>query len=101
SSVLFKERQPLVRILTEVARMPEKHRALVRESMDTTQDGFMTLFRHYQNLGELCDDDIMHMWVNFMGPILMAVQYSNFREQKMPFDPVQHVRFFLRGCGTQ
>lgn len=101
SSVLFKERQPLVRILTEVARMPEKQRALVRDSMEATQERFLAVFRHYQDLGQLCDDEVTRMWMNFMGPILMTVQYSHFREQKVPFDPVQHVRFFLRGCGTQ
>lgn len=101
SSALFKQRQPLLRILTEVARMPEKQRNLVREPIDTTQERFTALFRHYQNLGQLCDDDTTQMWLNFIGPILVAVQYWNSREEKVLFDPVQHVRYFLHGCGRQ
>ncbi|MHB8994007.1 MAG: TetR/AcrR family transcriptional regulator [Armatimonadota bacterium] len=101
SSTLFDRRQPLVRILPEIARLPAKQQALVRESIDATQARFMALFRYYQDLGQLCEGETLRIWVKFMGPILMAVQYAQSRQGTMPFDPVQHVRFFLHGCGTE
>jgi AcrR family transcriptional regulator len=100
SSALFKKRQPLVRILTEVSRMPEKQQALVHEDIDATQQRFMALFRHYQSTGQLCDDNVSDLWMSFMGPIFIAVQHNNFYHRKMSFDPARHVRVFLRGCGT-
>jgi len=91
----------LMRLWLEMSRLPETHRARVREAVHRSQAPFEALFGHYQERGELKGDVGDDAWAIFAGPMLTAFLQSEFRQEPLPFDAKRHVQLFLHGCATR
>jgi AcrR family transcriptional regulator len=91
----------LLKLWPEIRRLPEQHRTVVLEAVDTTQRAFERFFGYYQERGDLSAETGHEAWAIFAGPMLTISLRAELRQEALQWDPKRHVRLFLQGCGTR
>lgn len=92
------EGRQFFRLLPEIARLPERQKTLVSETLDQTHAALGRLFLYYQGTGELVAREGENLWSVFGGPLLTAALHAELHGLPPPLDPQRHVQLFLDGC---